>query len=512
MASSVSATPSDCTSSSGHSDSSDSPVLECLLPPKPKGQTRNSNVKSRPLKENAPWHIMLSLAGQGKNDIADENSADGRYFRRRFRLPYALFESLIQVMLADNWFPYEYEANGRGKLDSCGIRGCSLQVKFLSVLRVLGRGVCFDELYDGSGCSESTLSRFFHQFLIIFNNRLFPCTVKAPATQNEVSKLETIYKYLGLPGTIGSTDCTHIALGKCPVQWRNSCVGKEGFPTVSYSMTCDHTRRIMACSGGFPGTFNDKTISRYDTFITAVGSDELFTNFEYTIQTEQGLETRKGAHLICDGGYHHWSHMICGFKQSDEEQRTLFSSQLESVRKDVECCFGILKMRFQILAHPIQYHDRNLRCYISKINNTVWACTILHNLLLAYDGLDKLWTEEDYLSTWYADPDAEKYRWDNEKAAHDSLLRQRVPLRMFTARTLGARRPSNCPTSAREVPRGRFASNPSGIAYIDDNDDDPLEWHQDFQPKRLELIAHFHKVWNANKVMWLPFPTKKRKR
>lgn len=48
-----------------------------------------------------------------------------------------------------------------------------LQVKFLSVLRVLGRGICFDELYDGSGLSESVTSRFFHRFVAIFADRFF---------------------------------------------------------------------------------------------------------------------------------------------------------------------------------------------------------------------------------------------------------------------------------------------------------------------------------------------------
>ena len=66
------------------------------------------------------------------------------------------------------------------------------------------------------------------------------------------------------------------------------------YPTASYSVTCDHARRIMSCSGGFPGTFNDKTISRYDEFITSVGSLELFTHFPYQITTETGHETRYG--------------------------------------------------------------------------------------------------------------------------------------------------------------------------------------------------------------------------
>jgi hypothetical protein len=60
---------------------------------------------------------------------------------------------------------------------------------------------------------------------------------------------------------------------------------------------------------------------------------------------------------------------------------------MESVRKDIECCFGILKMRFRILAHPLQFHSKVSReVYIAKHNNVVWGCAILHNLLLGTDG------------------------------------------------------------------------------------------------------------------------------
>lgn len=196
---------------------------------------------------------MLDNA-QLSGGAADPNSVDGRYFRRRFRLPYDLFDALNRVMLNDNWFPGEYEPDGRGKCDGIGIRGASIQVKHLSVLRVLGRGVCFDELYDGSGLSESVLSRFFHRFNSIFTSRLFHKVVVPPKNTEELDRIAKIYTMLGLVGAVGSTDCTHVPLGKCPASWRNVCVGKEGFPTLSYSMTCDHSRKIMACSGGFPGS------------------------------------------------------------------------------------------------------------------------------------------------------------------------------------------------------------------------------------------------------------------
>ena len=47
----------------------------------------------------------------------------------------------------------------------------------------------------------------------------------------------------------------------------------------------------------------------------------------------------------------------------------------ESIRKDVECSFGILKKRFQYLKTGITWHRK------SDIDNAVFSCVILHNML-----------------------------------------------------------------------------------------------------------------------------------
>ena len=52
----------------------------------------------------------------------------------------------------------------------------------------------------------------------------------------------------------------------------------------------------------------------------------------------------------------------------------------ESIRKDVECVFGILKGRFRILKAGIRLHG---------VDNadSIWStCCALHNLLLEIDG------------------------------------------------------------------------------------------------------------------------------
>lgn len=104
--------------------------------------------------------------------------------------------------------------------------------------------------------------------------------------------------------------------------------------------------------------YNDKTIARYDQFITAIGTDPLFVNHRYNVQTAAGVVERTGAHFICDGGYHNWNHLMCGLKHTSDTPTHMYSIQMESVRKDIECCFGILKVRFKVLSNPIQYHSR----------------------------------------------------------------------------------------------------------------------------------------------------------
>ena len=197
-------------------------------------------------KSQAPWQRMLDDQASGKNTIDQEDTKDGRYFRRRFRIPFAMFITLIKVILEERWFA-GFDELGRGNLDATRserMRGASLHVNFLSALRILGRGNVFDECCDGSGCSESLLASWFHHFVARFVARLFKCMVCPPSSVDELSAQMRIYQRLGLNGACGSTDVTHIPLGKCPRNWQNSCTGKSGKPTLAYSVTCSHSRKI----------------------------------------------------------------------------------------------------------------------------------------------------------------------------------------------------------------------------------------------------------------------------
>src|SRR6056300_425717 len=101
--------------------------------------------------------------------------------------------------------------------------------------------------------------------------------------------------------------------------------------------------------------------------------------------------------MICDGGYHSWYFLMCPYKHQHEgTDEMIWSHMIESVRKDIECVFGILKKRFMILKYALRVHELET---VGKIFRT---CCILHNMLHEYDGYDD-WNEGSNLDEDHVD-------------------------------------------------------------------------------------------------------------
>lgn len=67
-----------------------------------------------------------------------------------------------------------------------------------------------------------------------------------------------------------------------------------------------------------------------------------------------------------------------------------WSGLMESMRKDVERTLGSLKGRFRILKYGFRLNNKE------TVDNTVFTCMILHNMLLKWDNLDVWEISADY--------------------------------------------------------------------------------------------------------------------
>ena len=106
-----------------------------------------------------------------------------------------------------------------------------------------------------------------------------------------------------------------------------------------------------------------------------------------------------GFYVLCDGGYHKWRTMQCPVKYTSDPLLCQWSRWLESVRKDIESTFGILKGRFRILKLPLLLQSAE------EIDNVFYTCCALHNEILRSDNLSRLWEQG--------------FEWDKGHGYHD---------------------------------------------------------------------------------------------
>ena len=174
----------------------------------------------------------------------------------------------------------------------------------------------------------------------------------------------------------------------------------------TYNMiTVNHRRRILSTTRGHPARWNDKTLILFDEFICGLHSGELlqdvcFELYDYAnnVRTaqQQGVvvagaeqehedaeqEVRKvkyqGAWVLVNNGYLSWSATVPPTKTTCSRAEIRFSAWLESLRKDVECTFGILKGRWRVLKMGIPLSG------VQAADNIFLTCCALHNWPFVY--------------------------------------------------------------------------------------------------------------------------------
>ena len=196
------------------------------------------------------------------------------------------------------------------------------RLQVLGALHVLGRGNCFDINEQCSSVSVSISQQFFHEFCEKFVHELYTTWIHLPEG-DDLKRVMDQYDKLGFTGAMGSMDVTHVHWGRTTASHTPLFKGKEKFPTIAYEAIVDHAGRVMACTRGYPGAQNDKTIVRLDAAVTTIRTAERYTGVVYHLLRDDGTQTGKetrctGAFLLVDGGYHMVRGSLLGFVSLNE--------------------------------------------------------------------------------------------------------------------------------------------------------------------------------------------------
>jgi hypothetical protein len=121
------------------------------------------------------------------------------------------------------------------------------------------------------------------------------------------------FEEAGLPGCIGSTNCTHITTKICEYNLKNNHLGpKSSHATRTFNLMCNHHRRILHSTTGGPGHWNDQTMVRLDRFISGIWDSTILKDLEFELlayNNEGDVIAVKyqGVYVIVDNGYLAWS-------------------------------------------------------------------------------------------------------------------------------------------------------------------------------------------------------------
>jgi hypothetical protein len=198
-----------------------------------------------------------------------------------------------------------------------------------------------------------------------------------PWNVTELQRINKYYNDVGLPGCCGLMDVVHVKWSSCPTEDHNRAKGKAGYPTLAFQCITDCNRRVIGIYGPNFGTRNDKEIVKVDPNVHCIQTG-WFKDVWWKYYTAEGrVKEDQGVYLICDNGYHRWPTSI--FPYTNAANATLkgyFSTNVESVQKDVECTFNILKKQWNVMNNGFYYRD------ISICENIFVTCCCLNNFLL----------------------------------------------------------------------------------------------------------------------------------
>ena len=244
-------------------------------------------------------------------------------------------------------------------------------MKMVACLRILATGCQFDAFEEAAGLDKETVRRFFHHWMEHLATNVAPLHIKWPEGEEVDANME-IYKKLGFPGAIMSSDATHVPWDRVPCTQHADHTGKEKFPSLVFNAHVTHDRQFRHVESAQAGARNDKTLAHYDELMQAI-KDGLYNDKIFEVYDIDGsLKQVNGLYLICDGGYHQWRCLQFPLKYASDIWARRWSKRMESVRKDVECSFGILKQRFRILKVPFL-----LKGHCPKRNTTLLHTCIL---------------------------------------------------------------------------------------------------------------------------------------
>jgi hypothetical protein len=258
----------------------------------PVKKTRGGSKKGKKANKNR------NIAEGARRIFADYFAPDPTYdetdFRRRFRMSKRLCLQIIEAVTANEVY-FTHRPNAAGKF------GATPFQKITGVLKVLAYGTCSDAFDDYVRLSDTTLDQSLRFFVKAVTN-IFGKKYLRPPNAEDMQYLMAANAERGMPGMLGSLDCTHWHWENCPTAWKGQYQDRKGNVTNILEAIASQDGWIWHAFFGMPGSCNDINVLDNSSFLFSL-MEGGYGGSPYQVNGQEHSQP----YFLVDGIYPSWS-------------------------------------------------------------------------------------------------------------------------------------------------------------------------------------------------------------
>jgi len=239
---------------------------------------------------------------------------------------------------------------------------------------VLGYGESFDrgDEYCRLSCSPiDDATRRLMEFVI---DKWVSTYLRRPMDV-ELEHILTRYAARGLPGCMGSIDCTHWQWHKCPKALSGQYLDRKGRRSVCFETAGDEDRKTGLFFVGCPGAYHDMSALALSPLMLDVntGAWPPRTN-KYTLNGR----SRRLLFYAADAGYPRYALCALPHPKPDHPKLLVYNRLEEATRKDAERIYAVLWSQWFIMKYPARYMS------VLRLIKTAKATAVLHIMAMEH--------------------------------------------------------------------------------------------------------------------------------
>lgn len=199
-----------------------------------------------------------------------------------------------------------------------------------------------------------------------------------PKTEHWVKAAKAFEELWNFPHCLGAIGGKHISM-QCPPNAGSEYYNYKGFHSIVLQVIVDANAKFIAVDIGDYGRNSDSGIFKESHFGKLLKNNKL--NIPQSKKIHPQINDEFPFVFVGDEAYPLQTNLLRPFPRRNlTNEKRIYNYRLSRARRIVECAFGILVKRFNVL-------ENKMLVFPEKASIIVKACCLLHNIIMDREGV-----------------------------------------------------------------------------------------------------------------------------